>query len=281
MIYPTKEGGKVILMPDIPDDKKTGKFGKKDEQGTYYHETNRIRNLSKKETRSNDMHFIVSITDVEATGYFKFLDEMDDFDVKLRGGNHSGSGNEDSAKCYIFRFHVKSFGKEYPHDGGKGYSWSSPKTGAEEGSEKGKPFKAFDVDFDSYKGKWVGLKGITINEGTGKVRCEMWLDFDGVDSSGQFDPNRQNWKRLYSIVDEDGKYGEDNDEHKNKKAWTENQVKSTIQFRVDAKTGTATMDYKAVDNFKNLSIREITPSNQNSRNSPNDCNAKSPTRMLC
>jgi hypothetical protein len=36
-------------------------------------------------------------------------------------------------------------------------------------------------------------------------------------------------------------------------------VNSTIQFRVDAKKGNTTMDYKAVDNFKNLSVREILP----------------------
>ena len=121
--------------------------------------------------------------------------------IKLRGGHHSDDG-DDSARCYIFRVEgdgEKNFGKEFPHNNGKGYSWHT-----------------IDIEFSigspsSLRDKWIGIKGITYNRGDG-VQCECYLDLDGIDSNGQFDPQRQNWKKWYSILDEDGKYGENNDD---------------------------------------------------------------------
>lgn len=240
-IYPTKDGGVEVYMAIITQDKGT--------EGDYYQELNRIRHISGEETSSNDMHFLKGIVDVEATGYFKFVKNMDDVDVKLRGGHHSGDGEPDSARCYIFRVNESGFGKEYPHDDGKGYSWTKPPKLPTE----------FNLDFGSLQGKWIGFKGITLNEGD-KVRCEMWIDTDGVDSNGQFDQSRQNWRRWYNILDEDGKYGEDTDKHKTRKVWTTLQQHSTVQFRVDAENGKK-MTYRSSNGadatFKFLSAREI------------------------
>jgi len=252
MIQATKVGGIEIFMPD-------NLTANEQDIGDYHQNINRKRGIGGEDTRSNDMHFTKGILNVEATGYFKFIDDMDDCDVKLRGGKH-GDPKPKSARCYIFRFNEQSFGKEFPHDKGDGYSWHP---GDDDGTEAGKPFKEFDLTeqiIESHRGKWVGLKGITFNEGNDKVHCEMWLDFDGIDSNGQFDPERQNWKRLYSIVDEDGKYGKDDNKHQTSKAWTTLQENSTIQFRVDAVKGNMQMEYKFKGpdaTFKNLSVREI------------------------
>jgi hypothetical protein len=250
-IYPTKQGGQEYYMPENIDKDKW--------DNDYYHQNiNRTRTIGGEKTSSNDMHFKKSIRDVEATGYFKFVDGMDDVDVKLRGGHHSDNGS-DSARCYIFRINEQMFGKEFPHDSGNGYSWHKLKGKFEEtGREYTEEEKVkFDLDFNSLKGKWIGFKGITINEGQDKVRCEMYIDTEGIDSNGNFDPERQNWRKWYSILDADGLFGEDNSKHKTKKAWTENQVNSTIQFRLDAETGNDDMKLKQSD-FKFLSAREIT-----------------------
>ena len=189
--------------------------------------------------------------DVEVTGYFKFVKDMDDVDVKLRGGHHRGNGEADSAQCYIFRVNPEKFGKEFSHSGGKGYSWHDLK-------EQSK----FDLDFKSLEGKWIGLKAVTWNEGEDKVHCECYLDLDGVDASGDFHADKQNWKEWYNIIDTDGKYGDDNKDHQTSKAWTKLQ-KGTIQFRVDAKEGNMNMEYYSDDStdhkatFKLLSAREI------------------------
>jgi hypothetical protein len=250
-IYPTKTGGKEYYLPDnVNSDRWDNDF--------YHQNLNRIRGISNQDTRSNDMHFKKSIENVEATGYFKFIDGMDDVDVKLRGGHHSNA-EDDSARCYIFRLNKLKFGKEFPHDGGKGYSWHDLKT---KFGETGRTYTAeekskFDLDFNSLRGKWIGFKGITINEDNNKVRCEMYIDTEGIDSNGDFDPNRQNWRKWYSILDEDGLFRKDTDNHKTKKAWTTNQVDSTIQFRLDAETGNTSMTLRQSD-LKFLSAREIT-----------------------
>ena len=48
----------------------------------------------------------------------------------------------------------------------------------------------FSLDFPVPVGKWIGYKGITINEGSGKVRCEMHLDNAGIDANCNFDPRK-------------------------------------------------------------------------------------------
>jgi hypothetical protein len=220
----------------------------KEKKGEYSQDINRVRGISGKKTSSNDMHFHREILNVEATGYFKVIKNMDDVSVKLRGGHHSDEGDEnESARCYVFRIGSdgkgKTFGKEYPHKNGKGYTWPT-----------------LDVKpLDSLQNKWIGIKAITWNEGSNKVHCECYLDFDGVDEKGKFDPQKQNWKLRYDVVDEDGKFGEDTKDHKTKAAWTDLQKNSSIQFRVDAKKGkTMKYSYKGNDiSFQLLSVREI------------------------
>lgn len=221
----------------------------RDEQtiGEYYQHINRGRNIGGGNSSSNDMHFKKQILNVEATGYFKIIKNLDNISVKLRGGHHSNDG-DDSAQCYIFRVGAdgkgKNFGKEYPHRN-NGYSWHS-----------------LPVNFNpgALQGRWVGIKAITWNEGNDKVHCECYLDLDGVNEQGNFDPQKQNWKLWYEVIDEDGKYGEDLPNVRlTKAAWSYLQKNSSIQFRVDAKNG-KTMEYSYMGNdltFQLLSAHEI------------------------
>jgi hypothetical protein len=239
--YQTKNNNEIYLPSNLTQDK--GKFGE------YFQDINRIRHIGGQVTSSNDMHFEKEILNVEATGYFKVLQNMDDISVKLRGGHHSSDlPLKDSARCYVFRVGAdgqgKNFGKEHPHKNGQGYSWHT-----------------LPVQFNpgSLEGRWVGIKAITWNEGNDKVHCECYLDLDGVNEQGKFDPQRQNWKLRYDVVDEGGKYGEDNNAHQTKAAWTGLQKNSSIQFRVDAQNG-KTMKYSCKGNdltFQLLSAREI------------------------
>lgn len=200
------------------------------------------------------------MVDHEVTGYFKFIQDMADVDVKLRGGHHSDSGDS-SARCYIFTVKDTPFQKEFPHNGGRMYSMHNLRTRTPDDDRPYTPDEKikFNIDFDSLRnsGRWLGFKGITINEQTGKVRCEMYIDTEGIDNNGNFDPNRQNWRLWYSILDEDGKYGVDTDDaRKTRRAWTTAQANSTIQFRLDAETGNDDMTLTKND-FKFLSAREI------------------------
>lgn len=43
-----------------------------------------------RQTPSNDIHVKKGILNVEAGGYFKLVDGIEDVAVKLRGGHHSG-----------------------------------------------------------------------------------------------------------------------------------------------------------------------------------------------
>jgi hypothetical protein len=238
--YQTKNNNEIYMPSNLTQDKQT--------IGEYFQYINRTRGISGKNTSSNDMHFEKGILNVEVTGYFKVIKDMDDISVKLRGGHHSDDG-DDSARCYIFRVGAdgkgKNFAKEYPHRG-NGYSW-----------------RTLPVQFNpgSFEGKWVGIKAITWNEGNDKVHCECYLDLDGVDGQGKFDPQKQNWKLWYNIVDEgkEGVYGEDNKDHQTRAAWVDLQKNSTIQFRVDAQIGkTMKYSYKGNDvTFQLLSVREI------------------------
>ena len=236
--YLTKDNNEFYMPSNLTKDK--------EEKGEYSQDINRIRHIGGKETSSNDMHFHKEILNVEATGYFKVIKNMDDISVKLRGGHHSDK-SEESARCYVFRLGAegkgKNFAKEYPHKNGKGYSWHTLAV---------KPL-------GSLQNKWVGIKAITWNEGNDKVHCECYLDFDGVNEQGKFDPQTQNWKLWYDVVDEDGKFGEDNNDHQTRAAWTDLQKNSSIQFRVDAQNG-KTMKYSYSGNditFQMLSAREI------------------------
>lgn len=240
--YPTKDNNESYLPSNLNKDT--------EEIGGYSQDINRIRHIDGKKTSSNDMHFDKQILNVEATGYFKMIKNMDDVTVKLRGGHHSDDKDHDekeSAKCYVFRLGAdgkgKNFAKEYPHKNGEGYTWH---------------ILAVEP-LESLQGKWIGIKAITWNEGNDKVHCECYLDFDGVDKKGKFDPQRQKWKLRYDVVDEDGKFGEDDEDHQTKAAWTGLQENSSIQFRVDAKNG-KTMKYSYNGNditFQLLSVREI------------------------
>lgn len=236
--YPTKDNNEFYMPLNLTKDRQ--------EIGEYSQDINRIRGIGGKKTSSNDMHFHIKILNVEATGYFKVIKNMDDISIKLRGGHHSNAG-DDSARCYVFRIGAdgkgKNFAKEYPHKNGKGYSWHT-----------------LEVEsLESLEDKWIGIKAITWNEGNDKVHCECYLDFDGVSEQGNFDTKKQNWKLRYDVVDEDGKFGEDNKDHKTSAAWTTLQEKSSIQFRVDARNG-RTMKYSYKENaitFQLLSAREI------------------------
>jgi hypothetical protein len=238
--YPTKDSNEFYLPADLKTDKET--------TGEYLQDINRIRGIDGKDTSSNDMHFLKGILNVEATGYFKVIKDMDDISIKLRGGHHSDAG-DDSARCYVFRVGAdgqgKNFAKEYPHRNGQGYTWSPLPT---------------EFNPGSLEGKWVGIKAITWNEGNSKVHCECYLDLDGVNEQGKFDSQKQSWKLWYSIVDENGKYGKDiKDKCKTSAVWTDLQTNSTIQFRVDAHDGkTMKYSYKGDDiTFQMLSAREI------------------------
>lgn len=236
--YPTKDNNEFYMPSNLTKDKQ--------KIGEYSQHINRTRGIGGEDTSSNDMHFHKQILNVEVTGYFKVIKNMDDISVKLRGGHHSDAG-DDSARCYVFRIGAdgkgKNFAKEYPHKNGRGYSWHTLEV---------EPLK-------SLEDKWVGIKAITWNEGNDKVHCECYLDFDGVSEQGRFDPQTQKWKLRYDVVDEKGKFGEDNDDHHTKAAWTELQKNSFIQFRVDAQNG-KTMKYSYSGNditFQLLSVREI------------------------
>jgi len=237
--YPTKDNNEFYMPSNLTKDNL--------EIGDYFQDINRFRSIGGKKNSSSEMHFKRGILNVEATGYFKVLQNMDDISVKLRGGHHSNAG-DDSARCYVFRVGAdgkgKNFAKEFPHKNGDGYTWHT-----------------LPVNFnpESLQDKWIGIKAITWNEGNDKVHCECYLDLDGVNGQGKFDPQRQNWKLWYDVVDEDGKYGEDNKDHKTKAAWTDLQKDSTIQFRVQPRSGkTMNISYKGNDvTFQLLSAREI------------------------
>ena len=244
--YPTKDGNEFYLPSELKTDKETTE--------EYLQDINRIRHIGKDklETSSNDMHFLKNILNVEATGYFKVIKGMDDISVKLRGGHHSDKEpSETSARCYVFRVGAdgvgKNFAKEFPHKNGEGYFWKTIPGG----------FNPGPLEYN-----WVGIKAITWNEGNDKVHCECYLDLDGVNEQGKFDPEKQNWKLWYDIVDEgkDGVYGEDiKDKHQTRAVWSTTQTGSTVQFRVDAHDGmTMTYSYKDKDRtFQLLSAREI------------------------
>ncbi len=254
-IYSTKQGTEELYIPDnIASDDYY--------DGVYYQKLNRIRNIGGDKTRSNDMFFKKSMVDQEVTGYFKYVNYLASADAKLRGGHHS-NGNDDSARCYIFAIKPLKFQKEHPHDGGYSYSMHNLKTKDRETNREYGPEERikFDLNFDGLRERWIGFKGITINEGSDKVRCEMHLDTEGIDANGNFDHTRQNWRLWYSVLDEDGRYGFDkqdgNKKRKTSKAWTTAQINSTVQFRVDAKKGNTSMTLKNKD-FRFLSAREIT-----------------------
>jgi hypothetical protein len=268
-IYPTKPGTTELYMPnakEITTHEQTKSDGSKEyDNGAYYQRLNRIRTLGCGKVRSNDMHFKISMVDQEVTGYFKFIHGMADVDSKLRGGAH-GNDSDASARCYIFSVKDLKFQKEYPHNGGYSYSMHNLRTKTRPAD--GEPNREyspdekikFNLDFPISAGNWIGFKGITINEGSGKVRCEMYLDTAGIDTNGNFDPERQSWRLWYSILDEDGKYGSDrqdgNKKRNTRKAWTTAQENSSIQFRLDAECGNTSMTLTN-DDFKLLSAREI------------------------
>jgi len=258
-VYPTKSSGIEVYIPTSkPQEVSEKNFsaGKYD-SGDYHQWLNRTRHVQDQVRPSNDMHFKKGILNVEATGYFKFVNGIDDVAIKLRGGHHSGNRKPDSARCYIFRVQSQdenNFGKEYPHDDGNGYSHHKVDRKFDIGSRK------------DLKGKWIGIKGITWNEGNDKVRCECWIDLHGINDNDEFEPDRQDWIQWYEIRDEGGRFGEDNNKHKTASAWTTLQSNSSVQFRVDGEK--RNMRYYAGDftdedgeehkaTFKFLSAREI------------------------
>lgn len=79
--YPTKDSNEFYTPLDLTKDRQ--------EIGEYSQDINRIRHIGGKVISSNDTHFHKEILNVEATGYFKVIKNMDDISVKLRGGHHS------------------------------------------------------------------------------------------------------------------------------------------------------------------------------------------------
>jgi len=264
-VYPTKTGGIEVFIPTSrpqgvsEQDFNSGKYDSVD----YFQWLNRTRHVMGNVRPSNDMHFKKGILNLEATGYFKFVNGIDDVAIKLRGGHHSGSKKDDSARCYVFRVQgdgENNFAKEYPHDGGNGYSHHKIHTNIPIGKR------------EELKGKWIGIKGIIWNNGNDDVRCECWVDQHGINDKGEFEPEIQKWELWYELVDKDGKFGENNDKHKTKTVWTTLQKNSTVQFRVDGEK--KNMKYYAGDfddengnhhpaTFKFLSAREINESPHN------------------
>ena len=257
-IHPTKNGGVEVFAPTSKPQgvsEKAFNAGKYDSID-YFQWLNRTRHVMGTVRPSNDLHFKKEILNLEATGYFKFVDGIDDVAIKLRGGHHSSSPKDTSARCYIFRIQAdgkNNFAKEYPHNNGKGYSHHKIETRFKIGSRK------------DLEGKWLGIKGIVWNEGGDKVHCQCWIDFRGINENGEFEPDQQLWDLWYELVDVKDRFGEDNDDHKTASVWTTVQKNSTVQFRIDGEK--RSMKYYAGDfdedgkarkaTFKFLSAREI------------------------
>jgi hypothetical protein len=251
-IYETIGNGIEVFMPDIGNDELNecdlSSETCKVTIGDYYQNINRKRNTSDGEIRSNDIHLKKSILNVEATGYFKLVENIDDFGVKLRGGHHSNdSPSETSAKCYGVRIGpdvTTNFYKEYPHPK---YSFHSPP-----GTNR--------PDL-SDNGKWVGMKGIVTNTSDDKVRIEGYYDLDGMDSNGNFDPDKQKWQLMFDTIDDGENYGKDDGDHHSKGVWLKCQENSTVQFRIDGKdTDMEFSSKEGEETFKFCSAREIDPS---------------------
>ena len=258
-IHQTKSDGIELFIPTSKPQGisemafNAGKYDSSD----YFQWLNRTRHVMGNVRPSNDMHFKKGILNVEATGYFKFVNGIDDVAIKLRGGHHSTSPEVDSARCYIFRIQgdgENNFAKEYPHKNGQGYSHHKIATKFKIGERK------------DLQGKWLGIKGIIWNEGADKVHCQCWIDLHGINENDEFEPNNQVWDLWYELVDTDGKFGEDNNKHKTASVWTTLQKNSTVQFRVDGEKNS--MKYFAGNftdedgedhnaTFKFLSAREI------------------------
>jgi hypothetical protein len=152
--------------------------------------------------------------------------------LKLRGSHHSNTSS-DSAKCYIFHFefegsNCKNFQKEHPH----------PKYAKH----------TVDASFKAknWVGRWVGFKGITINEGNNSVRCEAYIDYGGV-KDGK--PANQ-WKKWYSVLDT-GQFGED-DKPGTKPPYTEGHG-TLVQFRMDNAPDNTEMKFASVRQIRKRS----------------------------
>lgn len=258
-IHSTKSGGIEVFVPTSKPQGvsdilfNAGKYNTAD----YLQWLNRTRHVMGEVRASNDMHFKKEILNVEATGYFKFVNGIDDVAIKLRGGHHSKSPKDTSARCYIFRIQgdgKNNFAKEYPHKNGDGYSHHKIETKFKIGSR------------EKLREKWLGIKGITWNVGSDKVRCQCWIDLHGINENDEFEPDRQVWDLWYELLDTHGEFGEDNNKHETASVWTTCQENSTVQFRVDGEGNS--MKYYAGNfmdehgkerkaTFKFLSAREI------------------------
>ena len=123
-------------------------------------------------TNSNEWNITnlpADFLDQEVTGYFLIqATSNDDLAFKLRGGRHSDS-NASEGSCYDFGLAFNGgcrLRKEKPHPSYHPCSASCKQ------------------NIGSIKGKWIGMKAITYNEGNG-VRCQMWADPGGLDSAGK------------------------------------------------------------------------------------------------
>jgi hypothetical protein len=231
--YETVPGGVEFFQPKNVKSKKGG-----------FYEF-QFRNMKKGKVPSNDWEMKKKILNVEATGYFKLIEDDSDVSMKLRGGHHSNNG-KDSARCYIFQLFSNgssenNFAKEYPHGSGKKFY----------------TFKSIKPKFKlgSIKNKWVGFKGAIYNveeDGRKAVKCECYVDLKGVKGDDDKKPGKQEWKKWYEITDK----GNLSKHKKRKEPWLTLQKNSKVNFRLDGfRAGKGNGTKK--DWFKFISAREI------------------------
>lgn len=146
--------------------------------------------------------------------------------LKLRGSHHKSRPRNDpsSSKCYIFHFEYEggncnNFQKEYPHP-----NYAKHKVNAS--------FTA-----SNWVGRWVGFKGITVNEGNNSVRCDAYIDYGGIRDGRP--ANR--WKKWYSVLDR-GQFGDDNH---TRSPFTEGHG-NYIEFRMDNAPNNTEMKFASV-----------------------------------
>lgn len=135
------------------------------------------------------------LLNVEATGYFLVSGGQEEISIKVRGGNHTGSGDNATTRqgcCYIMDVPFPNpngdtnFAKECPHPD---YCKKKIPTQFNPGN---------------IIGRWIGCKFIVWNV-AGGVRCEGYLDTGNnrlVQTSGAYNfiPSNQ-WHKWFEVLD--------------------------------------------------------------------------------
>ena len=138
---------------------------------------------------------------MEATGYFKPASGNEEISIKMRGGDHTGSGDNPTTRqgcCYFTRFGIPNpnsgtnFGKECPHPD---YCFSKISTNFQTPT--------------NILNRWVGMKMMTWNV-SGGVHIECWGDFGNnrlVQSGNQYKFVASNqWRKWFQVTDT-GQFG--------------------------------------------------------------------------